>query len=397
MHRLLFAFLLCFGLPALAQVTLRGTVLDATSGQPLPGASVFLSNTSVGTTANSRGEFELPVPAGKYDLVVSAVDHETYSRALGNEGSAPLVVRLKPRVQELETVVIQPYEKNGWKKWGQFFLDNFMGTSEEAAHCIIRNKETLRFRLDTRANTLTAVAREPLIIENKRLGYRIRYQLEDFSFHFGTHIVTFFGYPLYEDLGAGKARTHKWDEARRRVYEGSMMHFMRALYRNQLIEEGFTLYRVRKIPNLAEVARVKPLENGRLFFLRNGSELRSDDPDDSLRAWQPQVGREPVLTVVDGHRLVGDSLAYAGDSSTAVLDFPNYIVVLYDKGKTPESYRKTVRNGNFAMQSELCLLNGRPVLVESNGYYYSPLDLIANGWLGWTEKIGRMLPFDYKP
>lgn len=398
MSRFLLVLSFLFTLSAIAQKNLHGTVLDATSGQPLPGASVFLSSTSVGTTANSRGEFDLPFPAGKYDLVVSALDHETYSNSL-NQADLPaqLTVRLKPKTKELEAVVIQPYEKDGWKKWGQFFLDNFLGTSDEARRCVLKNKETLHFRLERKANRLVAVANEPLRIENKALGYRITYQLEEFIFEFDTHARTFFGYPLYEDLEGGKGRTQKWAAARRAVYYGSMMHFMRALYRNRLAEEGFIIYRLRKIPDLNQIRKVIPLEKGRLIQLTNGIQLRSDEPDDTLKAYQAQLGREPVLTLIDGHRVSGEDIAFAVDSTTAGLDFINYLSVTWDRGKTPEAYQRTVTNGNYAMQSEICLPAGSGVLVESSGYYYPPINVFTNGWWGWSEMMGRLLPFDYKP
>ncbi|RYY87593.1 MAG: carboxypeptidase-like regulatory domain-containing protein [Chitinophagaceae bacterium] len=399
MHRFLLTCLLFLSLPAFAQNVLRGVVLDSATKQPLAGASVFLSSTSVGTTANGSGEFQLSVPAGKFDLVVSAIDHVTFTRSITSSDLPDrLTVRLMSKAKEMETVVVQPYEKDGWKKWGDFFLENFIGRSEQGERCVLRNKETLRFRLDRKANTLTVVAREALLIDNKALGYRIRFQLEEFVFDFTTRAIAFYGFPLYEEMDAGAARERKWAKARREVYYGSLMHFMRAVYRNQLIEEGYTLYRVRKIPDLRRVARSQKVEGGgRMFQLDNGTQVRSNEPDDTLNAYQPLLAREPVLTLVDGHRLSGDSLAYAGDSATAILDFPNYISVTYAGGKTPESYQRTVRNGNMAMQSELTLQAGRPVLVDANGAFYNPLDLFANGWWGWSEKLGRLLPFDYEP
>ncbi|RYY91564.1 MAG: carboxypeptidase-like regulatory domain-containing protein, partial [Chitinophagaceae bacterium] len=236
MPRLLLLCFLFLSGTLTAQKTLHGLVLDATSGQPLAGASVFLSNTSIGTVANGRGEFELTFPSGKYDLVISAVDYETYSNTLSSTDLPErLTVRLKPKSRELAGIVVQPFEKDGWKTWGKFFLENFMGISKEAEHTVIRNKETLRFRRDHKTNELVVIAREPLIIENNALGYRIRYQLEEFNYNFSSRFVTFYGFPLYEEMKGGAVRKRKWAEARREVYYGSLMHFMRALYRNRLV------------------------------------------------------------------------------------------------------------------------------------------------------------------
>ena len=43
-----------------APLTARGVVLDATTGEPVPGAYVGLKDSRIGTATNSRGEFVLP-------------------------------------------------------------------------------------------------------------------------------------------------------------------------------------------------------------------------------------------------------------------------------------------------------------------------------------------------
>jgi hypothetical protein len=85
---------------------------------------------------------------------------------------------------ELETIIVKPSEKNGWEKWGKWFTGNFIGTSEYGQDCCIKNPEVLRLRNYKKANSLTAIATAPLIIENKALGYRITYQMENFHYEF---------------------------------------------------------------------------------------------------------------------------------------------------------------------------------------------------------------------
>ncbi|MBP9740575.1 MAG: carboxypeptidase-like regulatory domain-containing protein, partial [Chitinophagaceae bacterium] len=49
-----------------------GTVLSADGKQPVAFASVYLSNTSIGTTTNSSGVFTFQnFPKGRFDLIVS--------------------------------------------------------------------------------------------------------------------------------------------------------------------------------------------------------------------------------------------------------------------------------------------------------------------------------------
>src|SRR5919202_4082782 len=56
---------------SLAQGVISGQVLDAETGQPLEGASVFAQNTSHGTITNKEGNYRLPLGKGGYELVVS--------------------------------------------------------------------------------------------------------------------------------------------------------------------------------------------------------------------------------------------------------------------------------------------------------------------------------------
>ncbi|MFA0965050.1 TonB-dependent receptor [Roseivirga sp. BDSF3-8] len=46
----------------------RGKVVDATTGEPMPGATVMALNTSYGTSTNLQGEFSLSMEAGDYEL-----------------------------------------------------------------------------------------------------------------------------------------------------------------------------------------------------------------------------------------------------------------------------------------------------------------------------------------
>src|SRR5690348_15292920 len=135
--KLLLSFsLLLFSVVSFGQKKLKGIVIDSEKNKPIANASVFLSNTSIGTKADEGGNFILTIPNGKYDLIVSSIGYETFSQTVsGNEPEETVTVKLKVKAEVMETVVIEPYEKDGWAKWGKFFLDNFIGTSGYAQNC----------------------------------------------------------------------------------------------------------------------------------------------------------------------------------------------------------------------------------------------------------------------
>ncbi|WP_345253700.1 carboxypeptidase-like regulatory domain-containing protein [Flaviaesturariibacter amylovorans] len=393
-----FLFLLllaCVG--AGAQPLLRGRVVDAAGGAPVAGASVFLSNTSTGTVTNSAGAFELAFPAGRYDLVVSSVGYETQSQTLQSAALPPeLTISLKARPRELETVLVQSYEKDGWAKWGALFTDHFIGTSDEARACRFRNASTVRFIFDKGANELRAIAREPLVIENPALGYRVRYQLEDFRFNFTTKLLTFYGYPLFEELKGNGARQRRWRAARRDVYAGSLMHFLRSVFVNRIQEQGFQVFRLRKFPNLQKQYTRNLVKKGALQWGPDGLRIAYGLPKDSLDYYRRYLGQGDEISVVGTQQLPGDSIAYAGEGNVAVLDFADYLLVNYPKLPPPRAYRAQNPDGAGFRMSQLLLPYGRPVQVEGNGAYYAPTDLLSLGYWGWAEKVGNMLPLDYR-
>lgn len=66
--------------PIFAQTNGRvvGVVIDAATGNPLPGANVFLVGTAIGTAADLDGEFVVaPVPPGMYELRVAFIGFKT--------------------------------------------------------------------------------------------------------------------------------------------------------------------------------------------------------------------------------------------------------------------------------------------------------------------------------
>ena len=68
-------FLLWFNLFALSgQRFVSGIVTDTDNKEPIPGASVFIANTTVGANTDADGRYRLKIPGeGSYQLAVSHV------------------------------------------------------------------------------------------------------------------------------------------------------------------------------------------------------------------------------------------------------------------------------------------------------------------------------------
>jgi TonB-dependent SusC/RagA subfamily outer membrane receptor len=104
-------FLLISGLFFLLQVQaqqrmLTGTITDSNDGSPLPGATVVLKGTTVGTATNYNGEYQINVKTGDV-LVVSFVGYEPQEIPISEE--SVLNLSLNPSTINVDEVVVIGY------------------------------------------------------------------------------------------------------------------------------------------------------------------------------------------------------------------------------------------------------------------------------------------------
>lgn len=102
---LLTAALLC-AVPAAAQRTVSGRVTDL-AGEPLPGATVVIQGTSVGTTTDAAGRYSLPL-AGRNNAILNAsfIGYRSAIRSLKGGGETTVDFRLEEDVIGMEQVVV---------------------------------------------------------------------------------------------------------------------------------------------------------------------------------------------------------------------------------------------------------------------------------------------------
>jgi hypothetical protein len=245
---------------------LSGKVIGADTKLPVASANVFFANTSIGTITGANGEFAIrKIPQGRFDLVVGCIGYETQViTVFSDKIPTNLKVELKPKAEQLDEVIVEQYDKNGWEKWGTFFTESLIGTSDFALKCKFKNPKTVKFRFSKKANTLKAFSDDALIIENDALGYHLRYQLVRCEFNFNTHSFFYEGYPLFIEMDSKRKSVKERRAYNRTVaYYGSMMHFMRCLFRNKLIENGYEVRRLLKI-NAQEKTRVKQIYQNKI-------------------------------------------------------------------------------------------------------------------------------------
>ena len=109
MKRILISFtLLLLAHSALSAAALKGRVRDAETGEPLPGANVYLENADQGTSTGLDGEFEIAgVAEGSHTLVASFIGYEEFRLPLlVAAGAVDLLVELVPEVFRGQEIVV---------------------------------------------------------------------------------------------------------------------------------------------------------------------------------------------------------------------------------------------------------------------------------------------------
>ncbi len=333
---------------------IHGKVVDEKSGSPLSNASVFCQNTTTGTISNTEGLFALRLNNGGYDLVISYTGYETQVLRVSNttKDKDSLIIGMKEAAKSMAEVAVtgSALVADGWNKYGQFFLDNFIGTTANAAQCTIENKDAISFYFYKKRNKLKVKAKDEIIIINQALGYKIRYQLDSFVNDYNTHISSYTGYPLFENLSGTADQQSVWAKNRYRTYIGSRLHFMRSWYDSTLKDEGFQV-----------------------------ETLNSPGSDKGTVLENPY-----------------DPAIYSLDSGTVDININGSIRVTYN-GQVP--------NKNYLIQNHFPL-NAKVQIsalempsgfsIEENGYFFEQSEITNMGYWAW-KKIAELVPYDYNP
>lgn len=98
---------LCFGPALFAQMTITGRVVDPTNAQPITGASVLISGTTRGTTADDKGQFSLSANEGD-QLQFSAIGYQSLTVGIKATMSR-LTIELDPSNTDLNEVIVAGY------------------------------------------------------------------------------------------------------------------------------------------------------------------------------------------------------------------------------------------------------------------------------------------------
>jgi hypothetical protein len=337
--------------------TIIGKVRELGTLEPIANVNVFLSETNMGGSTDIDGNYRIEnVPFGYYEVSFSHLAFEMQHRRfeLSSRGTITINVEMELKTILLDSVEVisrKMVDRERRERMLRIFNSEFLGKSSNAVNCVIINPDVLEFDYDRGSDYLEAFASSPLEIVNANLGYSITYYFERFVKD--GNLVDFYGKARFHELPARSAAEYaRRIKHRRQLYQGSFLHFRRALVEDRLRQEGFEIALVEAISQDSYLERYRRVARNEIVTLDENGDLR--------------------------------------------VDFEGYLLVSF-KRKPDEFYEKPDYDVDFRpnwQKSYLSLPKG-PVTIRKNGRMEYPGFATLGYW--YWERLADLLPENYDP
>jgi len=284
MGRIVFSAIACFIVYGLQAQVIEGIVYDANTRETIPGVYVYFDGTSISTTSDVEGKFKLLVNQKINSALVFR--HMSYESLLIEHPFEHQETSffLKEKINTLSGAVVVAKQNNERYTRAEkmaMFKRIFLGESETAKSCLILNEDDIMLSYDDEDDILTASSTNPIVIENKRLAYRITYDLHSFSTQFTNTVhsptiisngTTFSikGTSLFEDLSLFNAAIiRRRDEA----YQRSRENFWKNFVSGTLKEAKFNIYNRSREIKVADYFTIIESSPRKVVLINQGTNL----------------------------------------------------------------------------------------------------------------------------
>jgi len=339
----------------MAQSTeINGIVVEESSGKPIEGANVYITGTAIGSSTDQNGTFSFSATLNSdKELTVSFVGYHTQKIPVepGQDASdLNFHIELKADEYEMDDIIISA-DNTQWIENFRYFQNEFIGTNRFAEQTRILNRWVIDFTRESDGE-LYAMASEPIMIENRALGYRLHIDMEDFKWQLNRGTGHFFFDIDFQELQpASEAEYENWQRNRRDVYRGSIQHFFRSLFKNELSRNQF------------EIVEQGGTQNARIY---------------------PQQRNANVIRALLRHQIPHSQ-------------FGEEVKAFYMRGPVDILYgQKAFRIDDRRRAGLRPQISNLLFLVRKNGTLIEPQNISVEGYWG-NERIANMLPSNYQP
>lgn len=385
-----------------SQNIIQGRIVNQETKEGVPGAHVFIDNSTLSTSSDASGSFVLNKRKFlNFNLVFSAMGYETKIVPIKpnsfNEDS--LLVKLTSKPIEIAQVEVLAPMKDGWKVWGKKFIEYFIGTTSFAKQTRISNPQVIQFKYNEEDRILTAMANEPIQIVNKALGYKLYYDLEDFTLDIQQNHVFYEGNLWFVELNP---LTDKMITNRETAYQVSLMRFLRSTFHQSWQEDGYSVRKLIKKENhvrraadstlnvIADKIKQEYGNSPERYWHRKGSKALAQ------RARLLELLSQPEELVTLKDEIVEEDFISSRNrqDKTIIVSYPTPLYLENKEIKPETAYIRTTQKNTSDSPLVFEPESVQIVINEFGGY--SPIRALSlGGYLGWFNKMSTMLPLDY--
>lgn len=385
MYKYLFLFLFFVPMASSAQVNISGKVTSLVNKKAIPDASVFLSHSRFGTKTGNDGNYDIySVKDGEYDLVVSCIGYETFYKHISVRYDNIKLpdIELMPRMNQLAEVKIRPSKKikRDWKRerYVRMFTDEFIGRTSNAAECTILNTELLNFDFDEQTRKFTARTNDFLIIENKALGYRVKYLVKTFLIDQLSGIISYTGSSVFESLPGDALKQEVWRKNREISYRISSMRFLRACIADNLQQNDFYVFKLIRNSTNHTPDSVSNLKIRQYMGFN----------PDSVRYYKKELQLPKFDQIASGKPLKPDDFVkVTGEGGVFDLTFEDGTPLMVNYKRKDNSSGRYTSYITFVQPD---------IYFDSNGVIFTPKNAMISGYWA-TLRVGDLFPVDYEP
>ena len=353
------------------QRTISGCITAAEDGQPVPGATVFIANTSTGTITDSVGNYRLTIPGeGSYRLTVSHVGYQPDIKDI-ETGYTSIILDIALQSHLLDEVKVGVNVRFRQRDINLFW-EKVLGEPPSRKTIYAVNPEDVYYFYNRETRILKVTCRVPLQIINRETGYHILLILDHFTHNYQTGISFWkYEYMFNELEPENNSQKNLWETNRQKVYQISLTNFIKSLYHDQLMENGFMLIYLERVKTYPSIKMDKAFETSKtLLSIDSAGGKTMYIPTDLKDFLMLVCFGKPVKDVID--KIILDKKKYSRN-----IQWFNY----WSKMGLVRTMLETV---------------GDSVRIYPDGTYSNPLMLTPCYSSYSLLGLNAMLPLDYK-
>ena len=363
--------------------------IQTENGASVSDVNIYLDGTKISTLSINDGSFKLDVQGQKSgNLIFQKDNYETNIFPLNQAIGKTVKVIINPQ-KEIDEVVIIPYTEQAYKDFINYFLDKFLGFDREGV--TIKNQRTLKFSYDKKNQFLKVKAPQTLIIENKNLGYTIQYNLINFEADYKKKTTSYLGTSFFKENNSKKNTILN----RMNAYKGSLMHFLRSLYHNELEKEGFIVNHAKRIKNPSYPTEVELQKLQDHFEIVKAQKISNVPWTDELEGIAQKKSKSPEGVMAMLKTKMKESDFTIRKDGRLFLDFEDLLMVNYQKYFYEIKKGEFVKAKTFSTQSSIVHPEALEFEVFPEGNTSEPDLLILEEHFS-NQNVSKMLPLDYQ-